>query len=177
MPSTPVVVLDSTLTSIANAIRSKTGGSATMTPGQMPAEIASISGGGSDDPHIEMGTILLPKGWSSSTNIEIPLKFSGRANLFYLFYSYYMFSGIRLFAYACDEFAASSGYQMDILDFTSVSSTTHGDSKTDGKNYIDLSYSGKVVLSGQFASVIGPNYLNDYKAFWFASDNSYNLLS
>lgn len=46
MPSTPVVVLDSTLTSIANAIRSKTGGSATMTPGQMPAQIASIPSGG-----------------------------------------------------------------------------------------------------------------------------------
>lgn len=46
MPSTPVVVLDSTLTSIANAIRSKTGGSATMTPGQMPAQIMSIPSGG-----------------------------------------------------------------------------------------------------------------------------------
>ena len=46
MPSTPVVVLDSTLTNIANAIRSKTGGSATMKPGQMPAQIASIPSGG-----------------------------------------------------------------------------------------------------------------------------------
>ena len=34
------------MTSIANAIRSKTGGSATMTPGQMPAQIASIPSGG-----------------------------------------------------------------------------------------------------------------------------------
>lgn len=46
MANTPVVVLDDTLTSIANAIRSKTGGSATMTPGQMPAQIASIPSGG-----------------------------------------------------------------------------------------------------------------------------------
>lgn len=46
MPSTPVVVLDSTLTDIADAIRSKTGGTATMTPGQMPAQIASIPSGG-----------------------------------------------------------------------------------------------------------------------------------
>lgn len=45
MPSTPVVVLDSTLTNIANAIRSKTGGSATMKPGQMPAQIAAIPTG------------------------------------------------------------------------------------------------------------------------------------
>ena len=51
MANTPVVVLDDTMTSIANAIRSKTGGSATMTPGQMPAQIASIpSGGGSGVP-------------------------------------------------------------------------------------------------------------------------------
>ena len=35
------------MTSIANAIRAKTGGSATMTPGQMPAQIASIPSGGS----------------------------------------------------------------------------------------------------------------------------------
>lgn len=46
MANTPVVVLDDTMTSIANAIRSKTGGSATMTPGQMPAQIMSIPSGG-----------------------------------------------------------------------------------------------------------------------------------
>lgn len=46
MPSTPVAILDSTMTDIADAIRSKTGGSATMRPGQMPAQIASIPSGG-----------------------------------------------------------------------------------------------------------------------------------
>lgn len=46
MANTPVVVLDDTLTDIADAIRSKTGDSATMTPGQMPAQIASIPSGG-----------------------------------------------------------------------------------------------------------------------------------
>jgi hypothetical protein len=46
MANTPVVVLDDTLTDIADAIRAKTGGSATMTPGQMPAQIASIPSGG-----------------------------------------------------------------------------------------------------------------------------------
>ena len=45
MPSTPVVVLDSTLTDIANAIRSKTSGTATMKPGEMPAQIAAIPSG------------------------------------------------------------------------------------------------------------------------------------
>lgn len=46
MANTPVVVLDDTMTSIANAIRAKTGETATMTPGQMPAQIAAIPSGG-----------------------------------------------------------------------------------------------------------------------------------
>lgn len=43
----PVVVLDDTLYDIADAIRSKTGGTADMTPSEMPAQIASIPSGGS----------------------------------------------------------------------------------------------------------------------------------
>lgn len=41
-----VYLEDSTLTSIADAIRVKTGGSASITPANMPSEIESISGGG-----------------------------------------------------------------------------------------------------------------------------------
>ena len=41
-----VYLEDSTLTSIANAIRAKTGGSSQITPANMPTEIESISGGG-----------------------------------------------------------------------------------------------------------------------------------
>lgn len=44
----PVVVLDDTLYDIADAIRAKTGGSADMTPSQMPAQIASIPSGGGE---------------------------------------------------------------------------------------------------------------------------------
>jgi hypothetical protein len=40
-----VYLEDSTLTSIANAIRAKTGGSSSITPANMPTEIGSISGG------------------------------------------------------------------------------------------------------------------------------------
>lgn len=43
------IVTGSKLTAIANAIRAKTGGSSQMTLDEMPAAIASISGGGSDD--------------------------------------------------------------------------------------------------------------------------------
>lgn len=42
------VIQDSTLASIGDAIRGKTGGSSTMTPAQMVTAIESISGGGSD---------------------------------------------------------------------------------------------------------------------------------
>lgn len=49
-------VLMSTLTdtfqAIANAIRAKTGKSDTMTPAEMPTEIASISGGGGGSGYI-----------------------------------------------------------------------------------------------------------------------------
>ena len=62
MPSTPVVVLDSTLTNIANAIRSKTGGSATMKPGQMPAQIASIP----------TGTLGIPREVSAQGVFQMP---------------------------------------------------------------------------------------------------------
>lgn len=42
MPSTPVVVLDSTLTDIADAIRGKNGSSDTYKPSEMPAAITAI---------------------------------------------------------------------------------------------------------------------------------------
>lgn len=46
MPSTPVVVLNSTLTDIANAIRGKNGSSDTYKPSEMPAAITAIPSGG-----------------------------------------------------------------------------------------------------------------------------------
>lgn len=46
MPSTPVVVLDSTLTNIADAIRGKNGSSDTYKPSEMPAAITAIPSGG-----------------------------------------------------------------------------------------------------------------------------------
>lgn len=50
MPSTPVVVLDSTLTDIADAIRGKNGSSDTYKPSEMPAAITAVpSGGGGDN--------------------------------------------------------------------------------------------------------------------------------
>ena len=48
MPSTPVVVLDSTLTNIADAIRGKNGSSDTYKPSEMPAAITAIPSGGGE---------------------------------------------------------------------------------------------------------------------------------
>lgn len=41
------ITITSAFTAIADAIRAKTGKADTMTPAEMPTEIASISGGGS----------------------------------------------------------------------------------------------------------------------------------
>ena len=46
MANTPVVVLDDTLTNIANAIRGKNGSSNKYKPGQMADAIDNISAGG-----------------------------------------------------------------------------------------------------------------------------------
>lgn len=46
MPSTPVVVLDDTMTDIADAIRGKNGSSDTYKPSEMPAAITAIPSGG-----------------------------------------------------------------------------------------------------------------------------------
>lgn len=48
MSSTPVVVLDSTLTDIADAIRGKNGSSDTYKPSEMPAAITAIPSGGGE---------------------------------------------------------------------------------------------------------------------------------
>lgn len=50
MANTPVVVLDDTLTNIANAIRGKNGSSDKYKPGQMAAAIDNISAGGTGIP-------------------------------------------------------------------------------------------------------------------------------
>ena len=48
----PVLIERDTMTSIGNAIRNKGGATTPLTPGQMPAAINNISGGGSSKPLI-----------------------------------------------------------------------------------------------------------------------------
>ena len=52
-----LIIQSETLTSIANAIRAKTGNSGTLTPSQMATEIGNISSGGGDSGGSSGGTI------------------------------------------------------------------------------------------------------------------------
>lgn len=90
MANTPVAILDDTMTSIANAIRSKTGGSALMTPGQMPAQIASIpSGGGVGIPRevSAQGIYQSPKTNFSAFSLPATASTVGSYALAYAFYN------------------------------------------------------------------------------------------
>ena len=68
----PVLIERDTMTSIGNAIRNKGGATTPLTPGQMPAAINSISGGGgSSKPFIITGTLLA--GCSGEPSSQIPV--------------------------------------------------------------------------------------------------------
>ena len=62
MANTPVVVLDNTLTNIANAIRGKNGSSDKYKPGQMAEAIDNISAGGTGIPReVSNGVYKIPE--------------------------------------------------------------------------------------------------------------------
>lgn len=67
-----VLVEESYLQGIANAIRNKNGTSDTYTPAQMATAISNISGGGSfDTPTLENGVLTFPTGhWVCNTHRE-----------------------------------------------------------------------------------------------------------
>lgn len=65
-----VVINDTNLTNIANAIREKSGSNETYKPSEMAAAIAALSvGGGVDFSKLEYTTVSSP---SSSTNADLP---------------------------------------------------------------------------------------------------------
>lgn len=62
---------ESTLTDIADAIRSKTGGSSLIAPEDMPTEIASISGGGSSGGLVKKtGTVSIASNYTYTGNVN-----------------------------------------------------------------------------------------------------------
>ena len=68
----PVLIERDTMTSIGNAIRNKGGATTPLTPGQMPAAINSISGGGgSAEPCIITGTLLAGCSGDPSTSMPV----------------------------------------------------------------------------------------------------------
>ena len=86
MANTPVVVLDDTLTNIANAIRGKNGSSDKYKPGQMAAAIDNIPAGGLGIPReVSNGVYQIPE----ITSFSLPSDATnvGKYALAYAFYS------------------------------------------------------------------------------------------
>ena len=86
MANTPVVVLDDTLTNIANAIRGKNGSSDKYKPGQMADAIDNISAGGTGIPReVIDGVYKIPE----VTSFSLPSNATnvGKYALAYAFYS------------------------------------------------------------------------------------------
>ena len=86
MANTPVVVLDDTLTNIANAIRGKNGSSDKYKPGQMAAAIDNIPAGGLGIPRdVVDGVYKIPE----VTSFSLPSNATdvGQRALAYAFYS------------------------------------------------------------------------------------------
>ena len=77
------LIHDSTLEDIADAIRSKTGGSSLIVPEDMPTEIASISGGGlpTGMTYIGSGTFTLASNEFLTVQINHGLPFTPKAIL------------------------------------------------------------------------------------------------
>lgn len=87
MANTPVVVLDDTLTNIANAIRGKNGSSDKYKPGQMADAIDNISAGGTGIPReVIDGVYKIPE---TITSFSLPSNANdvGKNALAYAFYS------------------------------------------------------------------------------------------
>ena len=72
---------DSKLTAVANAIRDKTGDSATMTVDEMPTEIASISGGGAPKVGVLRPDAELWKSWTLDETVTLPSYTTSNATL------------------------------------------------------------------------------------------------
>lgn len=135
----------------------------------LASAIASISGGGGSDPNITSGQLILPSGWSSGTNLTIQHGLPGQPTLFFLYYNCYLFGGVRLFLYHNNVLGdTESGYQKATLNFSGApTSITNGNSLASGVNYVTSNLT-EITISGSLASVIGSNYINNYKAYWWA---------
>ena len=140
----------------------------------LASAIASISGGGGN-PNLSSGQLIIPSGWSSGTNLTIQHGLSQHfPTLFFMIYNVFLFGGVRLFVYGYNGgLGRQSGYEKASLSWNGAPSTiVHGDSLADSVTYVDMQSLSDVTISGSLASIIGSNYINNYKAYWWAMYDS-----
>ena len=134
MANTPVVVLDDTLTNIANAIRGKNGSSDKYKPGQMADAIDNISAGGIGIPReVSNGVYQMPE----ATSFSLP---SNATNV-----------GPNALAYAF--YLCPSLTSVDLSSLTTVSGTgafSYAFSNCDMVTSVDLSSLTTVSGNGAF---------------------------
>ena len=132
-----VLIEESTMTSIAESIRSKTGKSALILPADMPGQIDGIPTGGSGGLTMKSGTTdsaTIETGLSSIHSIIIYKNSIGATGLIY---------GI----YRADESAASCVYCSSYNSYMGTCSTRTGVSVTVGGGTFTWGGSSKYVLS------------------------------
>lgn len=144
----------------------------------LASAIASISGGGGN-PNLSSGQLIIPSGWSSGTDLTIQHGLSNKPVLFFMYYNCYMFGGVRLFIYGNSVMGdTQSGYQKSTLSFSGApTAITNGNSLNDSVNYVTIGLTD-ITISGALATIIGSNYINNYKAFWWAiyDSNSFSAI-
>lgn len=171
MPSTPVVVLDSTLTNIADAIRGKNGSSDTYKPSEMPAAITAIpSGGGLGIPLSVSQAGALTRSNDSFTFTTPPevtqITFDASNRLYGLPYAFYTCSGLTE------------------LDLSSVTSITGSDALRmcfySCNNLVSVDFSGLETINGNSALNSAFQYCGALASVDFSSlrrVTSYNAMS
>lgn len=145
----------------------------------LASAIASISGGGGgSDPNLSSGQLIIPSGWSSGTNLTIQHGLSHLPTLFFMIYNVYFFGGVRLFVYGYNGAGTQSGYEKTSLSLSgNPSAIVHGDSLADSVTYVNMQSLSDITISGSLASIIGSNYINNYKAYWWAMYDDRNFLA
>jgi len=153
-----LLVQSGTFDDIADAIRAKTGKVASMTPLEMPQEIASISGGGGSGVTILSGTTEPTS--SQGTDGQIYLKYGN-----YIYKSFY--NGTIIIRENTDD---STDVKAFIVGFVKSSTNYFVIEDSDLLAYLSDITSGKFKGCDAYSSPTAPSFVN-YNAFIFIYNN------